>query len=124
MLRRAFSPLPPVKDGICFTCTTSIVEAVGAELRDLPPYSTDLNPIEQLFAKVNVLLRAAAARTFEALWPPSASSSTPSTAKSAETTSAAAAMYAQPQSALESVRIALNPRKNFVKCWLAAEVEG
>jgi DDE superfamily endonuclease len=37
--------------------------AVGASLFYLPPYSPDLNPIEQLFAKLKVLLRRAAART-------------------------------------------------------------
>jgi len=34
----------------------------------LPPYSPDLNPIEQLFAKLKVLLRKTAARTKEGLW--------------------------------------------------------
>ncbi len=34
----------------------------------LPPYSPDLNPIEQLVAKLKALLRKAAARTREALW--------------------------------------------------------
>jgi transposase len=43
------------------------IEAAGAELRYLPPYSPDLNPIEQLFAKLKALLRKAAARTLEAL---------------------------------------------------------
>jgi transposase len=44
------------------------IEAVGAELRYLPPYSPDLNPIEQAFAKLKTLLRKAEARTVEALW--------------------------------------------------------
>jgi transposase len=44
------------------------IEAAGAELRFLPPYSPDLNPIEQLFAKLKSLLRSTAARTVEALW--------------------------------------------------------
>jgi transposase len=35
---------------------------------DLPPYSPDLNPIEQLFATLKALLRKAAERTKEALW--------------------------------------------------------
>ncbi len=43
------------------------IEAAGATLLYLPPYSPDLNPIEQLFAKLKALLRKAAARTFEAL---------------------------------------------------------
>ena len=33
-----------------------------------PPYSPDLNPIEQLFAKLKALLRKAAARTISTLW--------------------------------------------------------
>lgn len=43
------------------------IEAAGAELRYLPPYSPDLNPIEQFFAKLKALLRKAAARTIDAL---------------------------------------------------------
>jgi transposase len=44
------------------------IEAVGAQLRYLPPYSPDLNPIEQLFAKLKALLRKASARTVGTLW--------------------------------------------------------
>jgi transposase len=44
------------------------IEAVGARLLYLPPYSPDLNPIEQAFAKLKALLRAKALRTVEALW--------------------------------------------------------
>jgi transposase len=44
------------------------VEARGAALLYLPPYSPDLNPIEQVFAKLKALLRACAERTTEALW--------------------------------------------------------
>jgi transposase len=43
------------------------IEATGATLLYLPPYSPDLNPIEQFFAKLKALLRKAAARTIEAL---------------------------------------------------------
>ncbi len=43
------------------------IEAVGAILLFLPPYSPDFNPIEQAFAKIKALLRKAAARTVEAL---------------------------------------------------------
>lgn len=39
------------------------VEAVGAEVWYLPPYSPDLNPIEKMWSKVKTALRAAAART-------------------------------------------------------------
>ena len=44
------------------------IEARGATLLFLPPYSPDLNPIEQLFAKLKALLRKAAERSIEALW--------------------------------------------------------
>ena len=40
----------------------------GANLVYLPPYSPDLNPIEQAFAKLKTLLRKAAERTVESLW--------------------------------------------------------
>lgn len=43
------------------------IEAAGAELRYLPPYSPDLNPIENAFAKLKAHVRKAAARTFDAL---------------------------------------------------------
>ena len=43
------------------------IRAAGAHLLFLPPYSPDLNPIEQLFAKLKHLLRQAAARTPDAL---------------------------------------------------------
>jgi transposase len=43
------------------------IEAASATLLYLPPYSPDLNPIEQLFAKLKALLRKTAARTYEAL---------------------------------------------------------
>ena len=44
------------------------IRAAGASVLDLPSYSPDLNPIEQLFAKLKKLLRKAAARTKQALW--------------------------------------------------------
>lgn len=43
------------------------VEACGCRLVFLPPYSPDYNPIEHVWSKVKTLLRAAAARTFEAV---------------------------------------------------------
>jgi len=43
------------------------IEAQGAKLRYLPPYSPDLNPIENAFAKFKAHMRKAAARTFDAL---------------------------------------------------------
>jgi transposase len=44
------------------------IEAAGAELRYLPAYSPDLNPIENLYAKLKSDLRKGAARTVDALW--------------------------------------------------------
>ncbi len=44
------------------------IEATGAELRYLPPYSPDLNPIELAFSKLKKLLRDGAARTIDKLW--------------------------------------------------------
>lgn len=44
------------------------IEGAGAGLTYLPPYSPDLNPIEQIFAKLKAALRHAAERTVEALW--------------------------------------------------------
>ncbi len=44
------------------------IEAAGASLRYLSPYSPDLNPIEMAFAKFKALLRKAAARSVEDLW--------------------------------------------------------
>ena len=44
------------------------IRRAGAHLIFLPPYSPDLNPIEQVFAKLKVLLRKAAERTVEATW--------------------------------------------------------
>jgi len=41
------------------------IEAVGAQLRFLPPYSPDFNPIELAFSKLKAFLRAARPRTFE-----------------------------------------------------------
>ena len=46
----------------------AIIEAKGAFLLYLPPYSPDLNPIEMVFAKLKTLLRKVAARTRDALW--------------------------------------------------------
>jgi transposase len=44
------------------------IEAAGATLLFIPPYSPDLNPIELAFSKLKALLRARAIRTTEALW--------------------------------------------------------
>lgn len=44
------------------------IETVGATLLYLPPYSPDLNPIENAFAKIKMFLRKRATRTIGALW--------------------------------------------------------
>jgi transposase len=69
-----------------------MIQAAGASLLYLPPYSPDLNPIEQVFAKLKALLRKAAARTKKVLWTPSENRSTASQRMSAGTTSATADM--------------------------------
>lgn len=50
-------------EGVC-----SAIEAAGATRILLPPYSPDLNPIEQAFAKLKAFLRKVAARTRDDLW--------------------------------------------------------
>ena len=45
-----------------------LIRAAGAKLLFLPPYSPDLNPIEQVFAKLKTMLRKAAERSVEATW--------------------------------------------------------
>ena len=44
------------------------IRSANAHLLFLPPYSPDLNPIEQVFAKLKHMLRNAAERTMEATW--------------------------------------------------------
>ena len=56
--------LPAHKPG----AVRAAIEAAGATLRYLPPYSPDLNPIEMAFSKFKALLKKAAARTIEDLW--------------------------------------------------------
>lgn len=45
-----------------------LIRACGARLLFLPPYSPDLNPIEQVFAKLKTMLRKLRARTLETTW--------------------------------------------------------
>jgi transposase len=44
------------------------IEAAGASLLYLPPYSPDFNPIENAFAKIKAMLRKAATRSIDGLW--------------------------------------------------------
>ena len=46
----------------------AMVEAAGATLLFLPPYSPDFNPIEKAFARLKAMLRKAAERTVAGLW--------------------------------------------------------
>ena len=50
------------------TAVRRAIEATGAELRFLPPYSPDFNPIEMAFSKLKSFLNKAAARTVDDLW--------------------------------------------------------
>jgi len=50
------------------TRTRELIEAAGARLEFLPPYSPDLNPIEMVFAKIKQALRSLACRTRDSLW--------------------------------------------------------
>ena len=45
-----------------------IIEAAGARALYLPPYSPDLNPIEQMFAKLKAMLRKAAERSVDGIF--------------------------------------------------------
>ena len=45
-----------------------LIEAAGASLRYLPPYSPDFSPIEKAFARLKAMLRKAAERTVTGLW--------------------------------------------------------
>jgi transposase len=60
-----------IMDNVSLHKVTGIREAIEARealLIYLPPYSPDLNPIEQLFAKLKAILRKAAARSLDRLW--------------------------------------------------------
>jgi transposase len=69
------------------------IEAVGASLLYLPPYSPDFNPIEQVFAKLKHLIRAAEPRDVEATGERSANSWISSQARSAPTFSKTRGMF-------------------------------
>ncbi|MFQ5974651.1 MAG: transposase, partial [Alphaproteobacteria bacterium] len=50
------------------TAVRQAIERAGAELRFLPPYSPDFNPIEMAFSKFKAFLKRVAARTKDTLW--------------------------------------------------------
>ena len=56
--------LKPHQDAV----VKQLIEQAGAELVPLPPYSSDLTPIEELWSKVKTVLKSVAARTTEALY--------------------------------------------------------
>jgi transposase len=64
-----------------------LIEAAGARLMFLPPYSPDFNPIENAFARLKALLRKAAERTLDGLWTAIGRIAAPSAPPSAPTTS-------------------------------------
>jgi transposase len=70
--RRRTPGLGNVVAAICSSSTprstASTASSPASRLLYLPPYSPDLNPIEQVFAKLKALLRRAATRTVDALW--------------------------------------------------------
>jgi transposase len=59
------TPSEPTSKRSCFP--RRLIRSAGAKLFFLPKYSPDLNPIEQVFAKLKHLLRKVAARTVEAV---------------------------------------------------------
>jgi len=56
---------PPAHKG---AAARDAIEATGAQMLFLPPYSPDFNPIENAFSKLKAILRKAAARTIADLW--------------------------------------------------------
>ena len=65
----------------------NVIEAAGAKLLFLPPYSPDFNPIEQAFSKLKAHLGKAAERTIHGLWDAISRTSTSTHHRSAPTTS-------------------------------------
>src|SRR5258707_1262836 len=68
--REATTPPPRRPRGVRRApAARQIIEAPRAELRYLPPYSPDFNPIEQAFSKLKAHLRKAQERSIDTLWP-------------------------------------------------------
>jgi len=57
-----------IMDNLSSHKTREPIEAAGARLLFLPPYSPDFNPIEQAFSKLKAHLRKAAERTIHCQW--------------------------------------------------------
>ena len=81
------------------------IEACGASLLYLPPYSPDLNPIELAFSKLKRLLREEATRSVEALWTTIGQLLTRFSLPSAPTTSDTAALHSQRTSGLAVISV-------------------
>jgi transposase len=77
-----------IMDNLRVADVREAIEAAGAKLLFIPPYSPDLNPIELAFSKLKALLRAKAIRTAEAYGRHWATCATASVLESAPTTSA------------------------------------
>jgi transposase len=93
------------------------VQAAGAQLRYLPPYSPDYNPIEQVFAKLKTLLRKAARRTVDTLCGPlSATYLIASLATNASAISAMRVMASQDENALAVPPVLTALRQTELSC--------
>jgi transposase len=82
------------------------IEAAGASLLYLPPYSPDFNPIENAFSKLKALLRKAAKRTVDGLWSAIGRLIDLFTPHECATTSPP----------LDMIRIKANPLTDFARC--------
>ena len=82
------------------TSIRTLIEAAGARLLFLPPYSPDFNPIEKAFSRLKAMLRKVGERTVPACGPSSAGWSISSSRRSAPSTSAPAAMIQTEQNPL------------------------
>jgi transposase len=60
--------IPTLNPGDVVVLVRKAIRQAGAHLLFLPPYSPDLNPIEQVFSKLKALLRKADERSVEAVW--------------------------------------------------------
>ena len=87
------------------------IEAVGAALLYLPPYSPDLNSIELAFSKLKRLLREAATRSVGELWTTIGKLLDRFSPQNAPTTSDTAALHTQSDSGLADASVEARPRK-------------
>ncbi|MCZ6862601.1 MAG: transposase, partial [Alphaproteobacteria bacterium] len=64
LINQVYETLPAHKP----IAVRAAIEVAGADLRFLPPYSPDFNPIEMAFSKLKAILKKTAARTVDDLW--------------------------------------------------------